>query len=414
MRLALVANRFPVVSETFIYHQAAGLAARGLDVTVVTADPRSDAALFADFDGRRFDGPVRPMVLARDPGGVLAGLGRHVGRRRGGRGDGARADLALWERARAAYGATRRAVRAWLIALPLAGFDVVHLEYSGLAIAYLDALPLLAPAKLVVSCRGTQERIMPIVDPARADRLRALFAAVDRVHCVSADMLRTCAGYGLDPARAFVNHPAIDPRWFTRAAPYVAHPTGPYRLLSTGRLHWAKDLDTALAAIRLLVARGLDVHYHVIGDGPERDRLRFAIADLGLAGRVTLHGAKPAAEVRAALGAADLFVLSSVSEGVSNAALEALAMELPVVTTDAGGMPEAIRDRVDGRVVPRRDPAALAGAIAELLGDPAGRLALGRAGRARVEAALSLDRQIDTFVAEYEALVDGRPPPSHP
>jgi glycosyltransferase involved in cell wall biosynthesis len=405
VKLALVVNQFPVVSETFIYHQAAGLAARGVEVTVITADPANDADMFTGFDGRRFDGPVRSIVLARAAGPTVRALTRHLGSLRGAH---AGRDLALWRAARARYGATRRGVRAWLIALALAGFDIVHFEYSGLAVAYADALPLIRPAKIVVSCRGTQERIVPLVEPARAAALRTLFGVADRVHCVSADMLRTCASFGLDPARAFVNHPAIDPRWFTRSAPYVARATGPYRLLSTGRLHWAKGLEFALLAVRALVDRGVDVSYDVLGAGPERERLQFAIHDLGLADRVTLHGRKTASEVRAALEAADLYVLASVSEGVSNAALEAMAMQLPVVTTSAGGMAEAIRDRVDGRVVPPRAPAAMADAIGELLADPAGRVAISLAARRRVENELSIDRQIAVFMAEYEALAPAR------
>lgn len=402
MRVALVVNSFPVVSETFIYHHAAGLAARGLDVTVVAADPANDAAMFPEADGAPRPA-VRSMVLARRPVRTLAQLARAVAR-------GPARDAALWRAAKARYGATRRAVRAWLIALALVGFDIVHFEYSGLGVAYADALPLVRPARIVVSCRGTQERIVPVLDADRAAQLRELFAAADRVHCVSADMLRTCASYGLDPARAFVNHPAVDPRRFTRAAPYAARSTGPFRLISTGRLHWAKGLEFALLAVRRLVDRGIDVHYEIIGAGPERERLGFAIHDLGLAGRVALSGRRTADQVRAALEAADLFVLSSVSEGVSNAALEAMAMELPVVTTSAGGMPEAVRDGIDGRVVPSRSPDALAGAIADLLSDPAQRLALGRSARHRVETELSIDRQIGIFVAEYEALVRGAQP----
>ena len=394
-------NSFPVVSETFLYHHATGLAARGVDVTVVTADPANDAAMFAEPDGApRL--AVRSIALARRPGRTLGLVARELARAPA-------PGAALWQAARARYGTTRRAVRAWLIALALVGFDIVHLEYSGLGVAYADALPLLRPARIVVSCRGTQERIVPVLDTGRAAQLCALFAAVDRVHCVSADMLRTCASYGLDPARAFVNHPAVDPRRFARTAPYAARAAGPFRLISTGRLHWAKGLEFALLAVRRLVDRGMDVHYEIIGAGPERERLGFAIHDLGLAGRVTLSGRRTSEAVRAALEAADLFVLSSVSEGVSNAALEAMAMELPVVTTDAGGMPEAVRDGVDGRVVPARAPDALAAAIADLLRDPAQRIALGRSARRRIETELSIDRQIGIFVAEYEALVRGAP-----
>jgi glycosyltransferase involved in cell wall biosynthesis len=108
--------------------------------------------------------------------------------------------------------------------------------------------------------------------------------------------------------------------------------------------------------------------------------------------------------VRAALETADVYLLPSVSEGVSNAALEAMAMSLPVVATAAGGMPEAITDGVDGMIVPPRDAAAFADRIAVLLDDPGRRVALGAAARKRVEAAFSLERQTGRFLAEYAAL----------
>src|SRR5690606_30861386 len=103
------------------------------------------------------------------------------------------------------YGSTGRAVRAWLRALPLqAGrFNLVHFVYSGLAVSYRDVLPLLHGPKILMSCRGAAEQITPFVLPERAAALKQVFEYMDRVHCVSDDMLRTVASFGLDPGRAF-------------------------------------------------------------------------------------------------------------------------------------------------------------------------------------------------------------------
>jgi hypothetical protein len=185
VRLALVANRFPSVSETFIYNHAAMLAAAGIDVTVIATVPDNDAAMFADFDGTRFAGRVDYQVIQRDAVATGRQLATQLARA-GSRG--ARA----WQAAHARYGLGRRAVRAWLLALPLDAYDIVHLEYSGLAVAWRDALPLRARAKLVISCRGAAEQIAPLFDPSRIPLLRDAFAEADRVHCVSHDMQRTC------------------------------------------------------------------------------------------------------------------------------------------------------------------------------------------------------------------------------
>lgn len=401
MRVALAVNSFPSLSETFIYNHAAGLSAAGIDVTVVAGTKSNDPTLFADFDGVRYDGPTRYTALARAPierarrvASLLAGSSSHGFR--------------LWNAARRRYGATPRAVRACLLALPFEDFDIVHIEYSGLAVALLDALPLLAPARLVVSCRGAAEQITPLVEPERADLLRKVFAYCDRVHCVSLDMQRTCEAYGLDPAKAFVNRPAIDVSRFARAIPYVGRVRGPFRLLTTGRLHWKKGLEFALMTVRSLLDGGHDVHYEMIGGGTDEERLRFAVHDLRLESHVTFLGKRSSTEVRAALERADVYLLPSLSEGLSNAALEAMAMELPIVSTSAGGMAEAITDGVDGMVVPPRDPRNMADCIAVLLADPDLRSAMGRAARQRVEHDFSLERQIRLFVGEYEALMEER------
>jgi colanic acid/amylovoran biosynthesis glycosyltransferase len=390
-RIALVVNRFPALSETFIHTKAIALRRAGLDVTVIAAMPSADGPLFTE----RFDGPVELMDVSRDLALTTRHLAARVARLTG-------HDLRLWDAARRRYGLTRRALRAAVIAMPLAGFDILHLEYTGLAVAYLDAL-VLTGAKIVTSCRGTAERMTPIAEPARADELRAMFEHVDRVHCVSQDLVRTCAAYGLDPAKAFVNNPAIDATRFHRARPYPAR-TGRFELLSTGRLHWAKGIEWGILAVKALVDAGVNVRYTVIGAGPEDGRLRFLVHDLGLGDHVVLAGRKPAPEVRAALEGADLYVLPSVSEGISNAALEAMAMELPVVSTSVGGMAEAITDGVDGVLVPSRSPREMAHAIAGLLSDHARRASLGTAGRRRVIEQFSIERQTARFVAEYEAL----------
>ena len=403
MKLAIVANRFPSVSETFIYNHAAGMRAAGVDVTVIATQLTNDAEMFRDFDGVRYDGPVEHPVLQRDPMTTMRMLAGRVSR------NGAHS-LAVWQRARQRYGAGRRSLRAAMLALPFDAFDIVHLEYSGLAVAWRDALPLRTRAKVVVSCRGAAEQITPLVQPERAELLAEVFAEVDRVHCVSSDMQRTCEQYGLDPAKAFVNRPAIDVRRFRRSAPYVVRAGGPYRLLSTGRLHWKKGLEYALLAVRQLVDAGRSVVYDIIGAGQEEERLKFAVNDLGLAQHVRFAGRRSSTEVRAALEQADIYLLPSLSEGISNAALEAMAMEVPLVTTTAGGLTDAVDDGIEGMIVAPRDPRAMAEGVARLLDAGAGRATIGRSARKRIEAEFSLERQIAVYLKEYDSLLNGRRP----
>jgi colanic acid/amylovoran biosynthesis glycosyltransferase len=172
----------------------------------------------------------------------------------------------------------------------------------------------------------------------------------------------------------------------------------PFRLITTGSLIWRKGYEYLLSAVRLLLDRGIPVQLDIIGDGAERQRVVYTIHDLGLADQVTLLGRLPTNQVLPRLQQADAFVLSSLSEGISNAVLEAMACGLPVVTTDCGGMKEAVTDGVEGFVVPIRQPQAMASALEMLWMDATLRERMGSAGRERILGSFTLQGQIEAFV----------------
>ena len=130
---------------------------------------------------------------------------------------------------------------------------------------------------------------------------------------------------------------------------------------------------------------------------------RSLVARLGLGGHIRFLDSRT--DVPALLRAADLFVHPSHQEGFSNAILEAMAAGLPVVACDVGGNPEAVVDGVTGRLVPPRDPKALASAMAEILADPVKGSSMGEAGRQRATVQFSLGRMVAEVEAMYESLV---------
>lgn len=396
MRVAIVVNSFPKLSETFILNKVLALRAAGARVTVIAHAPSTDRAHFADrlvgTDGLVELASTGAVFRAREWGHAMARP---------------RATAALLATASRTHGPGARALRAIRLALPLhSRFDIVHFETSGLALRYADAFPLLRPARLMVSCRGSAERVAPVLDPARVEPLRAMFAQVDLVHCVSHDMQRTVLALGADASRCVVIHPAVDHHQFAPNAATSAVPdaAGPLRLVSTGRLHWVKALDVALEAMHQLVSAGGNVRYDIIGSGPEEERLRFTIHEHELQDHVRLLGALPPSQVRERLASADAFLLTSMSEGVSNAALEAMAMQLPVITTDVGGMSEAVTDEVNGFVVRPHDAAAIAQRIRQLQGDRTLLAAMGVRARKTVCTQFGLDEQVTRFLAAYERL----------
>jgi colanic acid/amylovoran biosynthesis glycosyltransferase len=158
--------------------------------------------------------------------------------------------------------------------------------------------------------------------------------------------------------------------------------------------------------------RGIRCEYHIIGAGEFHTATAYARYQLGLNDVVTLLGACAPAVVREEMRWADVMLHAAVSEGFCNAVLEAQAMMLPVVCTDAGGLPENVMHDKNGIIVPRRDPGALADALVRLGGDAAHRAGMGSAGRARVMEAFLLEGQIAAFSAMYEQVLRCCPSPT--
>jgi glycosyltransferase involved in cell wall biosynthesis len=149
--------------------------------------------------------------------------------------------------------------------------------------------------------------------------------------------------------------------------------------ITVGRLTEAKDQATLLRAVALVKPRIPDFNLWVVGGGALAESLHLLREKLGLGNTVRFLGEQKA--VGGFLRQADLFVLSSISEGLPVSLLEAMAVGLPVVTTSVGGMPEVVAPSGCGLVVPSQDPAALAEAICKLAVDQGSRELMGRAGR---------------------------------
>jgi colanic acid/amylovoran biosynthesis glycosyltransferase len=269
---------------------------------------------------------------------------------------------------------------------------------------------------IVVSCRGSDLRIDPLVDAQYRQRLDVVFDRVDAVHCVSEELAGRAISLGLDPSKVFVGAWGVDTEFFSPApAPETISPPGPLagralRIMSVGRLHWVKGHEYALMALHQIRRTGLEVEYTIIGDAraPGRASVLTAIRDLDLDDCVRVRDHLSRVEVREMLRRADVFLLPSLSEGLSNATLEAMAVGLPVVVTDVGGMRELVTDGVDGFVVPSRDPAALAAALLDLAADSELREKMGERGRRRVVDDFDAESRTVAMLEQYRRLVRER------
>jgi glycosyltransferase involved in cell wall biosynthesis len=161
-----------------------------------------------------------------------------------------------------------------------------------------------------------------------------------------------------------------------------------------------------IEAAHLVVQAVPDARFIILGEGELREHLEHLVREHHLEKHVLMPGFRT--DVLGCIKGFDVFVLSSVTEGLGTSLLDAMACGKPIVATRAGGIPEVVEDGVNGLLVEPRDHHALAEAIVRLLGDGGQREAMGRAGLARVRERFTLERTIAGTLAVY-ARVAGRP-----
>lgn len=215
---------------------------------------------------------------------------------------------------------------------------------------------------------------------------------------------------GVPPSRIVTIPNFLDPEAFAPIAPAdrrrmldeLGIPEGAFVVGIVARLSAVKDHGTLLRAMASLRDRIPALHCVLVGDGPERPHLEALADSLGI--RALVHFAGERTQPPNLHGLFDVSVLCSISEAFPNSVLEAMAAARPVVATDVGGTPDAVREGVTGLLVPPSDPARLADAILRLHGDPELRTRLGAAACAAARAGYSADAVIGQVESLYSRL----------
>jgi glycosyltransferase involved in cell wall biosynthesis len=233
--------------------------------------------------------------------------------------------------------------------------------------------------------------------------LRRLILRNTAFAAISAEIERQWLNLGVPPESMFRMASGVDTEHFHPGSSAVDAELLPRpRVLFTGRMHPQKNLPLLLEAW-VLVARQTPANLILVGPGTERESLAALAQRLGIAERVQFTGAVP--DPADHLRAADLFVLSSVAEGMSNSLLEAMATALPCVVSGIGGNTDLISDQQTGRLVSAPDSAGWAAILIELLTNPDEARRLGTAARQRVEREFSLHVMIDRYLELYRSLI---------
>jgi len=273
------------------------------------------------------------------------------------------------------------------------GVEIVHVHDAASPAVCGLAARMAAKPRVVV----TRRTEFPLRWPGVAK-----YRLCDKVICVSEAVRRRCLEAGLPEELLTVIPDFVDCRHFDPEA-VQAKGGEAGQIAMVGRLSRTKGHRLMLRAMGEIAKAEPEVGLVICGTGEEEAALKAEADSLGVRERVRFAGFVP--EVRAVLAEAKVFVMPSLSEGLGVAVLEAMAMEKPVVASDAGGLPEAVVDGETGVVTRAGDAKGLAEAVISLLREGERAKAMGRAGRERALAHYDRPRVIERVMEVYEEVL---------
>lgn len=243
--------------------------------------------------------------------------------------------------------------------------DWLHYGFGTMALGRENVAQAIG-AKMAVSFRGFDYYVYPVKNP---NCYKTLFSKNVQYHVLSEGMKRGLIQHNITSSQIHKITPAIDDNLFDINS-LKKEKTGDNKIIqitTTARLHWIKGLEYTLQALAILKQNNIEFQYTIIGEGTERERLMFAAHQLGIKENIIFEGKLSPAEVKKHLEKTDIYIQYSLQEGFCNAVLEAQAMGLLCIVSDAEGLSENVINNQTGWVVPKRNPQLLAQKIEEVI-----------------------------------------------
>jgi len=284
--------------------------------------------------------------------------------------------------------------------------DVFHVQWAKTVQVYPELFELL-DGKIAVSLRGAHINYSPLNDPGLAETYSKIFPNVNAFHAVSEDIAREAEKYGADRKRITVIHSSVRDSLIDDETINMPE-TNKLEIISVGRFHWKKGYHYGLDAMRILKQKNVDFHYTIVAQGEMTEEIIFLLNEYELKDNVTIIPGLKYDKLIENMKTSHMLLLPSVEEGIANVVLEAMALGIPVITTDCGGMDEVVRDNENGFIVNVRDPSALAEKILELKHKSKSELKeMIHHAKETIRNEFSRAKQIENFVAFYNRIAAG-------
>jgi colanic acid/amylovoran biosynthesis glycosyltransferase len=243
--------------------------------------------------------------------------------------------------------------------------DVFHIQWAQ-NIEFYWFLKDIFNVKFVVSLLGSHINYTPIVQPKIADTYRTTFPRVDAFHAVSNTIAKEAQFYNAPLDKITLIHSPIQASTFTQFQTVKRMKSSGLKLISVGRHHWVKGYKYAISSMFILKSMGVDCSYTIIAQGELPEELVFMRSQLDLVDEITFLSGVPQNLLFEKMKTYDMLLLPSLNEGIANVVLEAMALGIPVISSDCGGMSEVIMPNETGWLVPVRDVNAMAKTIVEI------------------------------------------------
>lgn len=387
MKIGLVLPELPRYSETFFNYKIKGLRKNGHEVIVFTS-PGSNENWKPDYkvvNAPPSDGSRLALIAYRIPMALVTVLAKSFK---------AAKKFYLLEREKGR--SFPDCVKSIYLNSHILAEEVDRLHF-GFATTSLGRENVAAAKNISMSAslRGFDINVYPLKNPGCYD---LLWKRVDKIHTISGYLIGKARSMGLPMNVPYMK---ITPAIRLSDFPLKENPGrvgNPLKILTVGRLNWIKDYETAISSLEILKRRGIEFTYNIAGDGPELERIKFAVHQAGIDDCVTFEGKLPHEKTSELMRNSDIYLQTSLQEGFCVSVLEAQASGLMCVVSDADGLRENVAEGESGFIAKRRDPESFADAMINAAGiSEDERLQRALEARERVERMFSMEQQNELF-----------------
>ena len=282
--------------------------------------------------------------------------------------------------------------------------DIFHIQWAKTVSQNPELFELL-DSKIILSLRGAHINYSPLTDKKLSDAYRKYFPEIDGYHAVSEAIKKETVKYGASEDKIKVIYSSVNKdllKLNSEKDPRVKT----FEIISIGRFHWKKGYHYALDTMKILKDKKVDFRYTIIAQGKVPEEILFLINEYDLHDEVNIIPGMKFDDLIKRLIRSDMLILPSVEEGIANVVLESMAAGVPVVTTDCGGMNEAVEDKVNGYIVRIREPELMADKILDYISrDDESGYKIVKNAKATIENKFSPERQIKEFADLYNTIL---------